>query len=1092
MINQKTIDQVLDKANIVDIVSDYVQLSKAGVNYKGLCPFHTDHNPSFVVSPGKNICHCFSCGKGGNPINFIMAKESMPFTEAVKHLAKKYNIQIEEDHHQYTDKEREEQSKKESLEIVYSAVTEFYFKQLHSNTSDSKAALDYVNKRWNGAEEKVVQGTKVVNFPEKNFPDLARIGFASSGWDNLVQFSMKNGYSLKLMEDVGLIKISSKGTYIDVFRNRIMIPWRDRWGKVRGFTARKLSEDSDAPKYINSKESFYFHKGSTIFGFDLAKNAGAREEKFYLVEGNPDVMKLQSLDIDNTIAPGGTAWTHDEYEQLKKFHATLCFIPDADDPGIKAVMKNGRKAVQEGFRVTVKEIPRTKDGKKQDADSYIKSRAMLNELDEVDYIEWISAYNLRDVENTSELTDKIGDICNIIIDLEEDVQQTAMLEKLGTKYGHKNIWKQGLKRAKELRLRKKTEAISKKGDIDLLQKYGFYEMANCYYSNQGDNTIQWSNFTMKPLFHIKDSFNAKRIYELKNYRNHTELIELKTEELISLPKFKQRIESLGDFLWLVSDRELNKLKSYLYENTETAVEIKQLGWAHDGFFVWGNGIYDAGSKFLPVDEYGIVRVEKNMDDNKQETDNYYLPAMSKIYADERELYRFERQFIFDEDHSSISLHDYAKMTADVFGNNGKVGIMFLLATLFRDVIVSNTKNFPILNLFGPKGSGKTELGHTLMSFFIKNNTPLNIQNATIAALADAIAQCSNALVHIDEYKNTIDPVKVEFLKGLYDGAGRSRMNMDLDKKRQITSVDSAVILSGQEMPTVDIALFSRTIYLTFDVTVHDKESKDKFNSFTAVRKMGVCHLTNQILSHRAKFETEFYDNYQFVTKDVEQNLVNNEIEDRIWRDWCVLLASFYTLKDVVDLPWTYNELRDITIEGIKKQNKECASSNEMGNFWSMIGVMAQAGMIDYDGDYKIKYLDGIKTKNSEMLFTKNKPVLMIRPNKIITQYKIMAKKAGENAMPERSIRYYLQTCPGFLGQKKGSERFKVFKDGKIQKIWKGEGDQQKSIDLCTFDNPLCFDYQELKQKFEINLEVNSSEGEYPEEIEDKNEGNLPF
>lgn len=450
--------------------------------------------------------------------------------------------------------------------------------------------------------------------------------------------------------------------------------------------------------------------------------------------------------------------------------------------------------------------------------------------------------------------------------------------------------------------------------------------------------------------------------------------------------------------------------------------------------------------------------------------------MSKIYSDRKDMFKFERLFIHDENHSSINLPDYAKMMAGVFGDNAKVGLMYLFATLFRDIITSYTKNFPILNLFGPKGSGKSELGHTLMSFFIKNNTPLNIQNATIAALADAIAQCSNALVHIDEYKNNIDPVKIEFLKGLYDGTGRSRMNMDLDKKREITSVDSAVILSGQEMPTVDIALFSRTIYLTFDSTVHDREAKQRFNELTSIRKMGMSHLTNEILSHRVEFENDFKAEYDEVCNDIMAGLQNNEVEDRIWRDWAVLLASYKCLYQRLQMPWSYEDMKTITIEGIIRQNKECAASNEMGQFWEIFGYMAQMGMIYEDCDYKIKYMDSISTNLiKDRKFPQTTPILMVRPNKIILQYKKTAKMTDSKAMNERTIRYYLQTSSGFLGKKAGCERFKIIIDGYIQReIPKDGGGPGR--ELVQFDNPFCFYYNVLKERYGLNIEKDVSDG----------------
>lgn len=1076
-------------ANIVDVVADYVDLKKSGVNYKGLCPFHNDHNPSFVVSPSKNICHCFVCGKGGNPVNFIMEKEGLTFPEAIRFLAKKYGIEVQEDKSERTEKEIEEQKKRESMFIINQAAAEFYRHKILEKAPESLAALAYVNRRWNHRQVTLVEGKEGKTRPDedRDFGEIKGIGYAPKEWDALVKFAQQKGYSLKLMEEAGLIKVSSRGNYIDVFRDRIMIPITDKFGRVVAFTARTMQEDADTAKYINNKDSFIFHKGTNIFGLDIARKKAIQENKMYCVEGAPDAMTLQSVGIENAVAALGAAWTDGHFQMLKSLFgrhnttATLCWIPDSDQkpgqrigPGTAIAIKNGKKAMEAGFRVTVKEIPQGKDGKKEDADSYVTSASKLKELEEEDFVIWYAEKLIDKDDNTTEKSEKIKEICSVAILIQDEYTQNAIIDKLGNKYGSKNIWRSAQKQAIKDYNRRKAESISKAGDIDTLKQYGFYEQKNCCFSAAGK---QWSNFIMRPLFHIKDPYNSKRIYKLVNCYHEEALVEMKEAEMYSLMNFRERVGSMGNFRWKAGPEELNAFGDYLYDNTETAVEIKQLGWNKSGFFVWGNGIVYEG-KFLPVDDYGIVRIDRYNDKGEVKgTDNYYLPAMSKIYTDRKDMFKFERMFIHEDNHSSITLKHYCEMMSDVFGDNAKVGVMYLFATLFRDIVTSYTKNFPILNLFGPKGSGKSELGHTLMSFFIKNNTPLNIQNATIAALADAIAQCSNALVHIDEYKNNIDPVKIEFLKGLYDGTGRSRMNMDLDKKREITSVDSAIVLSGQEMPTVDIALFSRTIYLTFDKTVHDREAKQRFNELTAIRKMGVSHLTNEILSHRNTFESDFYNEYNFVCEDIAMGIQNNEVEDRIWRDWAVLLASYRCLLQCksLDLPWTYDEMKDIVIEGIRRQNSECAASNEMGIFWDMFEYMSEQGMIYKEGDYKIKYMDEIKTNIVERKFVKTTPILMIRPKKIILQYKKASKQTDEKAMSERSIRFYLQTSPGFLGKKKGSERFKEIINGEVMRKKKYEDDPNSWIDLEKFDNPFCFDYSVLKAKFDLNLETNESE-----------------
>ena len=325
---------------------------------------------------------------------------------------------------------------------------------------------------------------------------------------------------------------------------------------------------------------------------------------------------------------------------------------------------------------------------------------------------------------------------------------------------------------------------------------------------------------MRPLFHIRDVIMPKRIYMIRNEHGHEELIELKQEDLVSLQKFRLKVEGMGDYVWKATEKELIKLKGYLYSQTETASIITQMGWQRKGFYAFGNGVYNE-QRWTPVDEYGIVRLG--------EKGNFYLPAHSKIYRDDTKMYDFERRFVH-LNLSAVSLKEFTDQFFTVFGDNARIGFAFMLASLFHDVVTTPTSTgwFPILNLFGPKGSGKTDMGKTLLKFFVLQEKAPNVRNSTVPALNDAVAAVSNALVLIDEYKNSLDISKIEFLKGLWDCTGRTRMNMDLDKRKETTAVDAGVILAGQEMATMDIALFSRLIFLQFPRSEFSAEEKENY------------------------------------------------------------------------------------------------------------------------------------------------------------------------------------------------------------------------------------------------------------------------
>ncbi|UKK48745.1 DNA primase [Prevotella sp. E9-3] len=1066
MIKEHIIEKLIS-LNIQDVVGDYVQLKKAGVNWKGLCPFHDDKTPSFYVSPSKNICHCFVCGQGGNPISFVMKKENCDFRQACKILGDKYHIQVEEEpQREQTKEERELQAKRESAFVIYDHVQRHFVECIHADTPEAKATYDYAVNRW-GAETVEEMG----------------IGYAPKDWQDIITFARKEGLSIPIMKELRLISTSEKGNDYGFYNDRLMIPIKDKFGRVISYTARTMDEHKEkGTKYMNGAESFFFTKGNHLFGLDTAQREGARQELFYVVEGAPDVIKLQEIGITNTIAALGTAFTKEQFQLLKRYHCQLCFIPDQDGPGIEAVKKNGRLAMEAGFRVTVKEIPPIEDEDgtkhKQDADSYFhrpdkehknSAEAQMASLTTEDFVMWLARHIYNEDQTDTAKSDSVKEICDTLILEQDDFTRESLIEALAKTYGHKTLWRNAVNDAKRRRNEAKAKKSSQRSGIDL-RKYGFFEEHNCYWSTEDGSEKQWSNFKMKPLFHIMGVDDSKRLYEITNIDGVTRTLELNADELVNMAKFQIKVESAGNFLWLANIEELKKLKKYLFDITGTAIRIRQYGWQKRGFWAFGNGcIFENG--WYPADHMGIVHLH----DADPKLDNYYLQGASDLYAEDTSYFAFERQFVMPEGHSSISLHDFALMMADVFGNNAKVAVCYLLASIFRDIITGYTTNFPLLNLFGPKGSGKSELGITLMRFFTIGDRPINLRNTTAPGLSQALAMSANGMVHLDEYKDSLDMRIIEIIKGAYDGVGRSRLDMDRGKQVEKTPVDCGVIVSGQEMPTLDIAMFSRMIYLTHDTTVHDREAKDKFNRLADIRKMGLQHLTKQILSHRALFESSFYDTYNEVTNEVYDLIDGQQVEDRLWRNWVMLLAAYKTLYQQLSLPFDYEELKALCVEGIKRQNSEIISNNELGNLWNAMMYLYQEGMIFSDGDFKVKYVKALKTDRTEREYRTETPILMLRLSHFIGQYMKMAKQQGETVMSKDSIRYYLTTSGSYLGMR-ASERWKVYQDGKPKtEVRVDKGGQTRTADVCMFDRCMCFDYLALKEKFDLNLESMSAE-----------------
>lgn len=1039
MINQSTIDRVVNATVIEDIVAEYTSLKKSGSKYVGKCPFHEDARATnFYVTPALGICKCFACGEGGDAISFLMKKEGFTYSEAVKKLAAKYNIEVDEK--QETPEEVQANLKREAMYIINEKVNAWFQKQL----SVTPEAKKYADTRWK-AETLKFMG----------------VGFAPNSWESLVTAAKEMQLNSDLLLELGLIQTSSKGNLIDSFRNRITIPILNKSGRIEGFTARHIGSE-EAPKYINSKESMIYSKTTSLFGFGQAFREAIKENRMYIVEGAPDAMKLIQIKAYNSIAPLGTALTDSQLKTIAKATKRITFIPDADKAGINAVKKNGITAVKAGLTVTVKEIPTNENGEKQDPDSYLVNIEQLKAIEEKDFIIWLAEKSLYANIPVSEAKDIVTQISEMLATIDDKTSISMYVDKLATLPGggKANLWRKAIEEAKDRSTGKAKK--ENKLDTDDLHRFGFWIEKNSYYGMGKEGAVQWSNFTMAPMFHIIDAINPRRLYKIKNASNIEHIVEMKQEELISLGKFKLKMEGLGNYIWEAGEPQLIKLKKFLYEKTETATEVTQLGWQKNGgFFAWGNGVYD--EKFYPTDEYGIVRLE---------SENVYIPANSKIYSAEKQLFQFEKRFVH-LNLNNITMKDYTNKLIQVFGDNAKVAVCFLIATLFRDVIVSSTKSFPILNLFGPKGAGKSELGHSLMAFFIVKNTPPNLSNATIPALADAVAQCANAIVHLDEFKNNIDLTKREFLKGLWDGAGRSRMNMDRDKKREITSVDSGVVVSGQEMATVDIALFSRFVFLCFNQTEYSNDEKTRFEELKRIEGVGLSHLTLQILAYRSKFESSFLSAYKLCSDDLAERLKDEGIEDRIYRNWLILLASFKTLESSIDMPFTYKDLFDVIVNGVIQQNQECKTNNELGGFWDILNYMARTGYLYQNSDYKLITTTSLKIGEKEWEWKTPKILLAVNNTRIFKEYLKHGKSTGETIMDDRSLQQYLRISKPFMGQKRA--RFDIIINGIIIK----EGNRKKT----SSDWAMFFDYEMLRDQYGINLE-SSTEDEDEESFED--------
>ena len=351
MIDQPTIDRILDAAQIVDVVSEFVTLRKRGVNFVGLCPFHDDKTPSFYVSPAKGLCKCFACGKGGNAVHFIMEHEQMNYPEALRWLAKKYHIEIKE--RELTNEEKEAQSVRESLFIVNEFARDYFQNVLYNHIDGKSIGLTYFRQR--GIRDDIV----------KKF----HLGYSTSAKDALAKEALRKGYKKEFLVKTGLCYEIEDGSIRDRFWGRVIFPWFNISGKILGFGGRVLDNRTKGvnQKYINSPESDIFSKRKELYGIYQAKSAIVKADCVYMVEGYTDVIAMHQCGLENVVANSGTALAEEQIRLLHRFTSNITLLYDGDEAGIKASIRGIDMLLAEGMNIKVLLLP---DG--DDPDSFAR------------------------------------------------------------------------------------------------------------------------------------------------------------------------------------------------------------------------------------------------------------------------------------------------------------------------------------------------------------------------------------------------------------------------------------------------------------------------------------------------------------------------------------------------------------------------------------------------------------------------------------------------------------------------------------------------------------------------------------------------
>ena len=454
MIDRATVDRIIDAAQIVDVVSEFVTLRKSGVNYKGLCPFHDDRNPSFMVSPAKNICHCFVCGKGGTPAGFLMEHEQITYPEALRWLAKKYNIEIVEK--ELTDEERQEQNERESMFIVNEWAKDWFHQTLKNDPDGIAIGKQYFRSR--GIRDDIIEKFQLGYSPQKR--DALALAAKRAGYK--AEFLVKTGLCYRPtpkplperdgsnypVDGIPPAEVSAplphregqgEGLLIDRYRGRAIFPWLNVSGKVVAFGGRVLDSRTKgvAQKYVNSPDSDIYHKERELYGIYQAKKAIVKEDRVFMVEGYTDVIAMHQAGVENVVANSGTALSIYQIKMLRRFTQNITLLYDGDEAGIHAAMRGTDMLLAEGMNVKVLLLP---DG--DDPDSFARKHSTEElkryiEEHQEDFISFKTHLTVEGVSDPVKRSEAISGIVKSISVIPDAILRSTYLSDLASRLGLK-------------------------------------------------------------------------------------------------------------------------------------------------------------------------------------------------------------------------------------------------------------------------------------------------------------------------------------------------------------------------------------------------------------------------------------------------------------------------------------------------------------------------------------------------------------------------------------------------------------------------------------------------------------------------------
>lgn len=583
--------------------------------------------------------------------------------------------------------------------------------------------------------------------------------------------------------------------------------------------------------------------------------------------------------------------------------------------------------------------------------------------------------------------------------------------------------------------------------------FGIWESGGSYWSlDLKGKKVNISNFKMKILYHVGTSEEeAFRLIELSNVHGHNEVFKMNTDDFVSLVSFKKVVARRGNFIFKGNEADLCRLQDKLQREERPTKLVKQLGWHKRGqFYAFANGIYDSiNNAFLPIDDYGIV--EHFLADGKGVThpQNFFIPALSNIFLEKEDMLANYKKFVYQR--SSINFTSWAKQYATVYNKQGHIGITFYVMALFSDIIFRDIgKRFPLLFVYGKRGSGKGTLIGSLMRLFGEPQEQIMLGGAsTVVGFMRKMGQFVNGLVWMDEYKNNLNPKIIESLKNIFDRIGYERGKKDNSFNTESTPIHSACIVSGQEMPTIENAFFTRCLLISLKETNFTENQRLEFRKLQDLEIKGLSGITVELLRYRDLFDKQFKTVFEVEQKKLIKAVNNNEIDDRLFMNYAALIATAELIATQVDLPFNITGFKEDVKQNLINQFATLKGSDDASKFWDVVEHLFNSYKLVEDTHFILK--DGY---------------LFLRVQDIYHDYaKTLQERKDPNMLDKATLEKYLESdTKSFVG------RIRRFFGGKQNRCFQFKY-SELGIDLIKRESAyeLKAKYKEMGIAFDIEL-----------------------